>query len=148
MIAIAISISLIRFHGRQRSVSSDGTESINSRGARSCAYKTVNYVTILETQNCHMRKSATGPVREDTEFCERLLHQEIQIPEGTMFDDEFFEDFFLFHVSFPCCFSASACDNVRYQSPVLILGFSIKPRTHWSFFLETLSSVNRTSSCT
>lgn len=77
--------------GRTRSVSPSASAS--SRDAKSHAYKAVNYVTILETKGCFMRQSPAGPTSEDLALCQRLLHQPVETPPGTLFDDEFIEDF-------------------------------------------------------
>jgi hypothetical protein len=77
--------------GRPRSVSSD--LSTSSRDAKSSAYKAVNYVTILETKGCFMRQSSAGPISEDIALCEQLLREPVEIPQGTLFDDECMRDF-------------------------------------------------------
>ncbi|KAE8383457.1 hypothetical protein BDV26DRAFT_287645 [Aspergillus bertholletiae] len=90
---------------RSRSVSSDhrdgrpsgpsegyGSRS-SSRDGRSIAYNATNYETILETKNCYMRSSATGPAEEDIELCKQLLQREVQVPEGTLFQSEYLQRF-------------------------------------------------------
>ncbi|QKX63199.1 uncharacterized protein TRUGW13939_10368 [Talaromyces rugulosus] len=78
--------------GRARSLSSDSDRS-SARDAKSSAYKAVNYVTILETKGCFMRQSSSSPHPDDIALCERLLHQPIEPPQGTLFDDEYITDF-------------------------------------------------------
>ncbi|KAE8337524.1 hypothetical protein BDV24DRAFT_154343 [Aspergillus arachidicola] len=75
---------------RSRSVSSRPS---SSRDARSSAYGDTNYETILETKNCYMRDSATGPVQEDIELCNQLIQHEIELPKDTMFQSEYLPDF-------------------------------------------------------
>ncbi|KAJ5267850.1 hypothetical protein N7478_010658 [Penicillium angulare] len=79
--------------GRARSVSSDNSESSSARDTRSYAYRAVNYVTILETKGCFMQPSPAGPMPDDIALCERLLHQPIATPQGTLFDDEYIDRF-------------------------------------------------------
>uniref|UniRef100_A0A093UXU9 Carboxyl-terminal PDZ ligand of neuronal nitric oxide synthase protein n=1 Tax=Talaromyces marneffei PM1 TaxID=1077442 RepID=A0A093UXU9_TALMA len=77
--------------GRTRSVSSDASTS--SRDAKSSAYKDVNYVPILEQKGCFMRPSSAGPIVEDAMLCEQLFSQPNDIPPGTLFEDEYMQDF-------------------------------------------------------
>jgi len=79
--------------GRARSVSSDNSESSSARDTRSYAYRAVNYVTILETKGCFMRRSPAGPMPEDIELCEHLLSQPIEPPNGTLLEDEYITAF-------------------------------------------------------
>ncbi|KAF3407779.1 hypothetical protein DPV78_000447 [Talaromyces pinophilus] len=79
--------------GRAQTVSSEGSESTSDRDANSAAYKAVNYPTILETKGCFMRRSSAGPIPEDIAFCERLLQQPTETPHGTLFNDEYVQDF-------------------------------------------------------
>ncbi|KAJ5718748.1 hypothetical protein N7488_004394 [Penicillium malachiteum] len=44
---------------------------------------------MLETKGCYMRRSLDGPMPEDIALCERLLSQPIKPPNGTLFDDEY-----------------------------------------------------------
>ncbi|OGM48129.1 hypothetical protein ABOM_002869 [Aspergillus bombycis] len=79
---------------RESSGPSEGSRSrSSSRDARSSAYRDTNYATILETKNCYMRNSATGPAQEDIELCKQLLQQEIEVPQETMFQSEHFDAF-------------------------------------------------------
>ncbi|KAJ5101009.1 hypothetical protein N7456_007061 [Penicillium angulare] len=80
--------------GRARSVSSDNSESSSARDTRSYAYRAVNYVIILETKGCFMQPSPAGPMPDDIALCERLLHQPIATPQGTLFDDEYIDRFY------------------------------------------------------
>jgi hypothetical protein len=80
-------------YGQARSLSLEDSESSSARDAKSSAYKAVNYVTILESKGCFMRQSSAGPIPEDIALCERLLHQPVKNPQGTLFDDEYIKDF-------------------------------------------------------
>ncbi|PYI09784.1 hypothetical protein BO78DRAFT_307399 [Aspergillus sclerotiicarbonarius CBS 121057] len=80
--------------GRQASVSSGYDSRASSRDARSSTYRDSNYVTILETKNCYMRKSPTGPVPEDIELCKQLLQQRSPVPHNTLFESEYIQDFY------------------------------------------------------
>lgn len=40
-----------------------------------------------------MRSSDAGPTAEDVELCQRLLDPLVEYPRGTLFDNEFVEDF-------------------------------------------------------
>ena len=40
-----------------------------------------------------MRESRAGPMPEDIAFCERLLHEPVEVPQGTLFDDEYLNNF-------------------------------------------------------
>jgi hypothetical protein len=51
----------------------------------------VGYVAKLASRGCFMRQSTAGPISEDIALCERLLHQPVDVPPGTSFDDEFID---------------------------------------------------------
>jgi hypothetical protein len=53
----------------------------------------VNYVTILETKGCFMRRSDAGPTPEDVTLCQRFLDRSVEYPRSTLFDNEFIEGF-------------------------------------------------------
>ncbi|EED11724.1 conserved hypothetical protein [Talaromyces stipitatus ATCC 10500] len=50
-------------------------------------------VDIMKTKGCFMRQSPAGPTSEEVALCQRLLHQPVETPRGTLFDSEFIESF-------------------------------------------------------
>ncbi|KAJ5718778.1 hypothetical protein N7488_004424 [Penicillium malachiteum] len=68
---------------------SEDSKNSSARDAQSYIYKAVNYVTMLETKDCYMRRSPDGPMPEDIALCRHLLSQPIKPPNGTLFDDKY-----------------------------------------------------------
>lgn len=79
-----------RLHGTRSPTLSDASTS--SQDDESRVYK-VGYVAKLASRGCFMCRSSAGPIQEDIALCERLLHQPVDIPPGTSFDDEYIDGF-------------------------------------------------------
>ncbi|KAJ5100405.1 hypothetical protein N7456_006457 [Penicillium angulare] len=78
---------------RARSLSSENSEGSSIWDTRSAVYADDSYATILEMKGCFEQESPAGPMPEDIALCERLLHQPIETPRGTMFEDECMKKF-------------------------------------------------------
>lgn len=77
-----------------RSVASDNSKNNSAEDTKLSVYRTINYITILQTKNCFIWQSSADPISNNIALCEYFLCQPIENLYNILFDNKYIIDFY------------------------------------------------------